>query len=189
VDKQGFRKVCLKALRTSPRNLRYAKDKKISQKVEKIVQKHKPKSILFYLPLPLEVSLLSLLKKYRKKVKVYVPFIEGESFKMVEYRLPLEKNSFKILEPKAHHLVQKKVDFIIVPVVGIDKRMQRVGFGKGMYDRFFAQLTNSVIKKPTVLFVQRDACQSRGALCDSYDIQGDYYVTSKEINIKIGMNQ
>jgi len=176
MGKQRFRKECLQRLRASPTHLRYAKDKKIAQKIEKILEKHQPKSILFYLPMRMEVNLQTLMHKYKKKLKVFVPFIEEESFKMVEYRLPLEKNSFGILEPKAHFLAQKKVDLIIVPVVGIDRNMQRVGFGKGMYDRFYERLR----KKPIVVFVQREACVSPKKVCDSYDIQGDYYVTSKE---------
>ena len=177
MGKQRFRKACLKTLKASPRNLRYVKDKKISRKIDHIIKKIKPKSVLFYLPMDLEVNLNSLMHSYKKKLKVFVPFIEEESFKMVEYRLPLEKNSFGIFEPKAHNLAQKNVDLIIVPVVGIDRNMQRVGFGKGMYDRFYEKLRH----KPIVIFVQREACLSPKKLCDSYDIQCDYYVTSKEI--------
>jgi len=176
MDKQTFRKGCLKRLKASPSHLRYAKDKKIARKIEKILQKKRPKSILFYLPMEMEVNLKKLMHKYKKKLKIFVPFIEEESFKMVEYRLPLEKNSFNILEPKAHNLAQKNVDLIIVPIVGMDRNMQRVGFGKGMYDRFYAKLR----KKPIVIFVQREACASYKKVCDSYDIQCDYYVTSKE---------
>ncbi len=177
MGKQRFRKVCLKRLKASPRTLAWAKDKKIARKIETIIKQVKPQSILFYLPMDLEVNLRSLMQRYKKNLKVFVPFIEEESFKMVEYRLPLEKNSFGILEPKAHNLAQKNVDLIIVPVVGVDRNMQRVGFGKGMYDRFYAKLT----RKPIVIFVQREACLSPKKLCDSYDIQCDYYVTSKEI--------
>ncbi len=177
MGKQRFRKDCLKKLKASSSSLRYAKDKKIAKKVEYIIERVKPKTILFYLPMDLEVNLVSLMDRYKKKLKVFVPFIEEESFKMVEYRLPLEKNSFGILEPKAHNLAQKNVDLIIVPIVGIDRNMQRVGFGKGMYDRFYEKLR----QKPIVVFVQREACVSPKKLCDSYDIQCNYYVTSKEI--------
>ncbi len=177
MGKQRFRKGCLKKLKASPCGLRYVKDKKIAKKIEYIIERVKPNSILFYLPMDLEVNLLGLMESYKKKLKIFVPFIEEESFKMVEYRLPLEKNSFGILEPKAHNLAQKNVDLIIVPIVGIDRNMQRVGFGKGMYDRFYEKLR----QKPIVVFVQREACVSPKKLCDSYDIQCDYYVTSKEI--------
>jgi 5-formyltetrahydrofolate cyclo-ligase len=177
MDKQEFRKRCLARLKSSPTYAKYAKDKKISQKIETIIKKEKPKSILFYLPISMEVNLNGLLRKYKKRLKIFVPFIEEESFKMVEYRLPLERNSFGIFEPKAHHLAQKYVDLIIVPVIGIDRNMQRVGFGKGMYDRFFAKLH----KKPVVIFVQREMCKTPHKVCDNYDIQCHYYVTSKEI--------
>ncbi len=177
MGKQRFRKGCLKRLKASHSNLRYAKDKKIASKIDIIIQQVKPKSILFYLPMDLEVNLLSLMRKYKKKLKVFVPFIVEESFIMVDYRLPLEKNSFGIFEPKAHNKAEKKVDLIIVPVVGMDRNKQRVGFGKGMYDRFYEKLR----QKPIVVFVQREACVSSQKLCDSYDIQCDYYVTSKEI--------
>ncbi len=177
MGKQRFRKACLKRLNASPCHLRYVKDKKIAIKIEKIIEKIKPKSVLFYLPMDVEVNLVNLMARYKKKLKIFVPFIVEESFKMVEYRLPLEKNSFGILEPKAHNLAQKNVDLIIVPVVGIDRNMQRVGFGKGMYDRFYEKLR----QKPIVVFVQREACVSPKKLCDSHDIHCDYYVTSKEI--------
>lgn len=177
--KEIFRKKCIARLKVSARNARYAKDKKISLKIEKIIKKTRAKSILFYLPMEIEVDLLPIIKKYKKKLKILVPFIEEESFKMVEYRLPLEKNSFGILEPKAHALAEKNVDLIIVPIIGIDRNMQRVGFGKGMYDRFYERLR----KKPIVVFVQREACVSPKKICNNYDIQCDYYVTSKEIII------
>ena len=179
MDKQIFRRTCLARLKSSKSHMRFANDKKIISKIEKIIQKEKPKSILFYLPMALEVNLLSLLKTYKKKLNIYVPFIVEESFKMVEYRLPLEKNSFGIYEPKAHNFAHKHVDLIIVPVVGIDVNMQRVGFGKGMYDRFFARLQ----KCPKVVFVQRETCKTRHKICDDYDIKCDYYVTSKEFII------
>jgi 5-formyltetrahydrofolate cyclo-ligase len=82
--------------------------------------------------MPIEADVEYLMKKYRKKLKILTPFIEGESFKMVQYRLPLKRNSFDIYEPPNSKKVQKKVDMIIVPVVGVDGDFKRVGFGKGM---------------------------------------------------------
>ncbi len=183
MDKQHFRKACIKRLEQSPVTLRYAKDKKIAYKLEKLINKIKPKSILFYLSMPTEVSLESLIVKRRKKEKVFVPFIEEESFKMVEYRLPLEKNSFGIYEPKGHSRTEKYVDLIIVPVVGMDVNRQRVGFGKGMYDRFFARYLKKTKRRPLVIFVQREPCISAKKVCDIYDIRCDYYLSSKEIII------
>jgi 5-formyltetrahydrofolate cyclo-ligase len=99
---------------------------------------------------------------------------------MVQYRLPLKRNSFDIYEPPNSKKVQKKVDMIIVPVVGVDGDFKRVGFGKGMYDRFFEKLQ----KKPIVIFVQREKCFTSQKVCDSHDIYCDYYVTPKDIIVR-----
>jgi 5-formyltetrahydrofolate cyclo-ligase len=176
VDKMSVRKLCISRLKTTTFKNNYILDKNISAKVDHIIKKLKPKSILFYLPLKLEVDLRPLLKKYRRKLKILIPKVQKESFVMVEYRLPLEENKFKILERKHSSNAYKNVDLIIVPIIAMDRNMQRVGFGKGMYDRFYYTLK----KKPIVVFVQRVACVSNVAICDKYDIYGDYYITSKE---------
>ena len=176
MDKATFRKSCLKMLKNSSHRSNYKIDKELQIRVDKIIKELKPNSILFYLPLNLEVDLTPLLKKYRKRLKILIPKVEKESFKMVEYRLPLEKNNFNILERKNGSYAHKNVDLIIAPIIGIDANMQRVGFGKGMYDRFF----DSLKRKPIVVFIQRYPCVSRDEICDKHDIYGDYFVTSKE---------
>ncbi len=62
---------------------------------------------------------------------------------------------------------------MIVPVVGVDGDLRRVGFGKGMYDRFYATLK----RRPVVVFVQRKKCMTKERICDAYDIEADYYIT------------
>lgn len=180
MDKKSFRKNCLKRLKNSCENRKYINDKLVTQKIGLVIKEHKPKSILFYLPLPLEVDIQSLLRIYRKKLKIFTPYIVGESFKMVQYRLPLRCNSFNIYEPSNSKIEYKRVDMIIVPVVGVDGNFKRVGFGRGMYDRFYEKLQ----KKPIVVFVQREKCLTRKKITDGYDIRGDYYITPKE-SIKI----
>ncbi len=181
MDKKSFRKDCLKILKNSPKYNRYTKDKLVLQKIEKLIDCHKPKSILFYLPLSIEVDVQKLMKMYRKKLKIFTPLIVGESFKMVQYKLPLKRNSFDIYEPPNSHLKYRKVDMIIVPVVGVDGNFKRVGFGKGMYDRFYEKLKY----KPVTVFIQRVKCLTKEKITDTHDICADYYITPKEL-IKIG---
>ena len=151
-------------------------DKKAARRVEAIIDANKPRSILFYMPMPIEVDLRNLMEKMRKKYKIFVPFIVKESFKMVNYRLPLRRNSYKIYEPPKSRLKIKDVDMIIVPVVGVDGACKRVGFGKGMYDRYFQKLK----KRPVVVFVQRVQCATKEIVTDHYDIMADFYITPKE---------
>jgi len=173
LDKKKFREISLKKLKKCSKSRSYIKDFFVRRKLEKLIEFYKPKSILFYTPLKIEVDLMPLIKKYRKKIDIYLPFIEEKSFKMVKYRLPLKRNNFNVLEPKNSHFKINDVDMIIVPVVGVDGNFKRVGFGKGMYDRFYEKLK----KKPIVVFVQRERCFTFEKITNDYDISADFYIT------------
>lgn len=62
-----------------------------------------------------------------------------------------------------------------MPVVGVDGNLQRVGFGKGMYDRFFAKLK----KRPYTIFIQSEFCYTKEFICDEYDITCDLIITPR----------
>ena len=181
IDKTSFRKECIKKLKKASTVSKIYKDAKVSSYLKEVLKDLDYSCILFYLPLPFEVDLQDLLKNERRKQKeCYVPFMLGKSFKMVRYRLPLETAKFGLLEPKKSLLNIKNVDVVIVPVVGVDIDAKRVGFGKGMYDRFFSTLT----KKPLTIFVQLQECLCDEKITDYYDVQADIYITPKNIKYK-----
>ena len=57
------------------------------------------------------------------------------SFKSWIFKDPLYVNKFGMLEPKNS---SKDIipDLIMVPLVAFDKHLNRIGYGKGYYDRF-----------------------------------------------------
>jgi len=176
MDKKIFRQKCLERLKSAIGSNRIRKDRIVISRLDRLLRRIAPKSMLVYLPMDIEVDIRPLLQRWRKKCKIFVPFIEGASFRMVEYRLPLRRNRFDIYEPPGSGRKHKDIDLMIVPVVGVDGDLRRVGFGKGMYDRFYATLK----KRPVVVFVQRKKCMTKERLCDSYDIAADYYITPEE---------
>jgi 5-formyltetrahydrofolate cyclo-ligase len=182
--KDSFRKKSLTILKNTAR-LNYIYNSKIvCEKIKKIVKSAQAKAILLYLPLENEVDVSSLIKYFRKRVKIYVPFMECVSFKLVKYRLPVQKKKFNVKEPFNSFAKVSKIDIAIVPVIGVDGDFRRVGFGKGMYDRFFASLH----PKPLTIFVQLAKCFTTDKLCEYYDVQADIYVTPSDITIKRGKN-
>lgn len=181
-NKTEFRKIAKEKLLTCKNT--YKRDKVLSRQILELIVALKARSILFYIPLPIEPNLYSVIEQCRKKCKVYVPFMEGISFKMVKFKLPLEEKRFKIREPKNSFALQPKIDLAIVPVIGVDRALKRIGFGKGMYDRFFESLP----KKPMVLFVQRDICTTQSYICEEHDIEADIYLTPYHTIIKRGSN-
>ena len=172
-NKSEFRKSCVKRLKFTAKITKIKKNSVISSKIEKVIKQYSAKNILLYLPLEFEVDLTKLISKLRKdnKCKVFVPFIIGESFIPVPFRFPLEIKKFKIKEPNFSSL-KPKIDLVVVPVVGIDGDDRRIGFGKGMYDRYFGSLK----KRPIIVFTQLTLCKTSQFLGENHDIKADLII-------------
>ncbi len=93
--KRDFRKSCIKRLEFESRFSKIYKDKKVVRNLHILIKQYKAKSVLLYIPMGIEVDVLPLINKLRKErvCEVYVPYMIGDSFKAVKYRLPLKKKS------------------------------------------------------------------------------------------------
>ncbi len=173
LNKSTFRKNCLYKLKNRASHNRFYRSSLVNKKLLELLKLKKRKKILLYYPLGMEVNIVKVLNFLRKKHDVYIPFMVEQSFKMVPFRLPIRKKKFGIYESGNTLRNIKKIDIAIVPVVGVDGNLQRVGFGKGMYDRFFEKLE----KKPYIIFTQLELCYTKESICDDYDIDGDILIT------------
>jgi len=117
----------------------------------KLIRKHfhKKKIIIAgYYPSNYEVNILNFLEEAsKKKFKIVLPVIKSSnkmSFKSWIFKEPLYVSKFGILEPKSS---KKKIipDLIMVPLVAFDNHLNRIGYGKGYYDRGLKKI--SKIKK------------------------------------------
>lgn len=87
-----------------------------------------------------------------------------------------QKGAFNIEEPLSNQIVlPQDLDVIVVPLVAFDSKGNRMGHGKGYYDRYLKQ-TNAL--KIGVGF----ECQKVIALpCEEHDIALDYIISEKQI--------
>jgi 5-formyltetrahydrofolate cyclo-ligase len=177
INKASFRKLALKRLQFFSNVAKIKKNKNICSKIQKVIDLHKPKKILLYLPLRLEVDVMPIINELRKikNIEVYVPFMKGNSFVPVKFRLPLKVKKFGIKEPNFSTFRNNniKFDMIVVPIVGIDETYRRIGFGAGMYDRFFETLK----VRPITIFTQLKLCKSKEIVTSRHDIKPDYIIT------------
>lgn len=182
-NKKRYRAEALKKLHFIKEKPHYQKDRFINNYLHKIVKNSNAKYIMLYIPLGLEADIMPLIKRLRReRRKLFVPFMEGESFRLVKYRMPLEKKKFGIKEPKKSKQYKNRViDIAIVPTVGTDQSFRRIGFGRGMYDRFFEREKNNIRK---VVFVSRELLISPVVVTDYYDIRADMIVTANKILIR-----
>jgi 5-formyltetrahydrofolate cyclo-ligase len=79
--------------------------------------------------------------------EVFLPVVAelGLIFRQVKDACSLRKGSFGILEPPALNSVisLEKVDMVVVPGIAFDLQGQRVGYGKGFYDKVLHALEGS----------------------------------------------
>ena len=110
-----------------------------------LIKKNFPKKkplIAGYYPSNFEVNILDLLFQANKKnFKVGLPVIKKDykiDFKYWIPNEPLYVNNYGILEPKKQNTTFKP-DIILVPLVTFDRNLNRIGYGKGYYDRALKQ--------------------------------------------------
>jgi len=104
-----------------------------------------------YYPVNYEIDDLDLLRNLqKKKISISLPAI-GKNFNMNFYSWSfnniLYPNKYGIPEPEKKKLVYP--DILLVPLVAFDKRMYRLGYGGGFYDRYIEKL----LKKKKSLLV------------------------------------
>lgn len=87
-------------------------------------------------------------------------------------------NDYGIPEPVDGILISpEKIDVVFVPLLAYDKAGNRIGYGKGFYDRFLAKCRPETVKIGISFFEPEDSC---GEILDS-DIRLDYCVTPSKI--------
>ena len=57
---------------------------------------------------------------------------------------------------KAEQISAEIIDLVLTPLLAFDEKLNRVGYGKGYYDKFFAECKPDVVKVGVSLFPQLD---------------------------------
>jgi 5-formyltetrahydrofolate cyclo-ligase len=73
-------------------------------------------------------------------VEVYVPRVAGDAMQavMITPLTRFSENNFGIPEPASGEVLDGQLDLILTPLLGFDAAGNRVGYGRGYFDRFFA---------------------------------------------------
>ena len=146
-------------------------------KIKKVIKKN----IGGYFPVNFEVDDLELLKKFEKnKFKISLPVVK-KNFQMNFYKWsfsePLIVNKYGIPEPHNKNLIYP--DILLIPLVGFDEKLNRLGYGGGYYDRFIARLSKK--KKILKIGLALPDQKINKIPVKKYDQKLDYIVTNKYI--------
>ena len=150
--------------------------------IKKIFNKEKI-TIAGYYPSNYEVNILKFLEKaHKKKFKVVLPVIKhgnNMSFKSWVFKEPLYVNNFGILEPK-NTKIDIVPELILVPLVAFDKKLNRIGYGKGYYDRSLKKIKKNKKNMISVgIAYSFQKCQDISV--NKHDFKLDYIFTERGI--------
>ena len=101
------------------------------------------KTVMLYSSLPDEVFTHDFLEKWRNEKKIILPTVVGDDIIPVELSKDTKFTigNFNILEPQNNEYTGD-YDLIVVPGVAFDRKGNRIGRGKGYYDRFLCKHLN-----------------------------------------------
>ena len=149
----------------------------------KLLDKKKNKffSLSLYYPTNYEVNILKLLASIKiKKIKILLPVITGKNkmnFIKWENLDPLKVNNFGILEPclRTNYLIP---DVMLVPLLAFDSKNNRLGYGKGFYDKYLSIFLRNK-KKITSIGIAFSFQKYNKLPVSKLDIKLDYILTEK----------
>jgi len=136
-------------IRTLKRQFTQAQLDELSLSVEKKVISNQriinADTILMYYSLNDEVNTHSLIDKLLSQgKKILLPYvIDEENIEIREYNSPydLRQGAYGIMEPTGHSYCNiEDIDVALIPGMSFDKDKNRLGRGKGYYDRFLKRI-------------------------------------------------
>ena len=151
LEKEKIRKTMRAQLQTQTEKERLSKSRAIAAKILNINAFRQAKTVMFYYATDKEVATQELIQEALKEGKqVLLPYVDqtirGIRPSMIEnLNHDLAPGSYDILEPKPEKrkaVELSEIDLVLVPGLAFDRKGNRLGHGKGYYDRFLKTLPN-----------------------------------------------
>ena len=139
------------------------------------------KSIGGYYPFNYEISDLHILELFKKKnYNISLPIIsKNNQMDFFEWsgRDPLRINKYGIPEPVLSKIIYP--DILLVPMVGYDNNLNRLGYGGGFYDRYIEKIEK--IQKIIKIGLAFSCQKLKSVPINQYDKKLDFIITEKGI--------
>ena len=102
-------------------------------------------TVLLYHSLPDEVQTHAFVEKWHKQKKILLPVVVGDILELRHYtgKSCLQEGSFHIEEPSGENYTNyQEIELAIIPGISFDKKGNRLGRGKGYYDKLLPLLAS-----------------------------------------------
>ncbi|MEA5459683.1 5-formyltetrahydrofolate cyclo-ligase [Arcicella sp. LKC2W] len=117
------------------------------------------------------------------EIKIVISRIIPSTFEMQHFLFDeenLTENNWGILEPSGETLVEiqpNQIDLVIIPLLIFDQQGNRVGYGKGFYDRFLQQCRPETLKIGICLEEPIEQIED----VNNFDVKMDFCITFSNI--------
>ncbi len=135
------------------------------------------RKILFYYSLPDELQTAKYLDIASKSKDTYLPRVNGDILELIKYEPhSIDVGAFNIFEPTSDKKINiNDIDISIVPAVAFDMFGNRIGRGRGFYDRL---LINTNVLKIGIAY---DFQLLEHLPIEQHDIKMDMIITPNNI--------
>ena len=176
--KKHIRKRIIKVREIKNKNNLKVKFSLIHEEIKKKFFKNK--IVGSYYPVNFEADTSQVMKMFKQKgYKLSLPVISSKydmNFYTWNLNDPLYVNKYGIPEPKSKIKVIPSI--LLIPMVAYDKRLNRLGYGGGYYDRFLEKYEKKNILKIGLAIT----CQEVKKLpTNNFDKKMDYILTEKKL--------
>lgn len=146
MNKKELRKTIRERKRQFTRQQLYELSLSVIDRLKKHERFVEAKTVLLYYSLPDEVNTHELVASLKGKTIVLPKVIDSENMILCEYSdsNDLQEGAFHIMEPAGRVFDNyEKIDLAVVPGMAFDNDGNRLGRGKGYYDRLLSCLNNT----------------------------------------------
>lgn len=147
MDKQELRKQIRAAKKAVPFCDKLSRSVPIMEQVEQLEAFRQAKTILMYWSMEDEVQTHDFVNKWYTQKTLLLPCVDGDDLRLRQYTGPeclKAGEQFGIGEPTGPEFTAlDTIEMIIVPGVAFDRNNNRMGRGRGFYDRLLKSTPNA----------------------------------------------
>ena len=152
ITKQQLRDACRYARAKLPPEEKKKRDREICERIAQTPEFRRAKKVFLYVPMPGEIDLIPLAKLCRREKKTIAfpvsdPTSNRMTFRVLRQGDKLTPGAYGIPEPPqdAPVCVPDRQTLCILPGLCFDRRGNRLGQGKGYFDRFLVSFSGTAI--------------------------------------------
>lgn len=163
---------------------KHGMSKSVMERLFDLEEFHNAKNVAFYLSKKDEVDTWAMVEAAANAKEVLLPIVKEKSLRFVYYEKngKMVRGPYGIMEPVGAEFSGAGMDLMVVPLAAADRKGNRLGMGKGYYDRYL----NGTGPKPKVLVgLCFDFQVVEDVPAEAHDVPLNIIITNKE-TIRVG---